>query len=475
MSASARLRLAAATIYHSVATKAAALSQWLLNAAMTANPLGIIIVALVALAGVLYYVEKRTHIFSNAWKSLAKSDFVSGMIGGVDKLYSKLKATGLLKFVAGGITGALGISSKDEIKEKIWAGMMGLLRWASTTFPFMGKIHEVLKKVHSIFEWIWSLWSAFWGWIKSAMPGAAKETARLKMEKKATNEGLYLGSDEKWYKLGSKGEKTGISASSANMAPSEKLTKLYGEYKDLPGFAEGIAQAVAKGISGIGTTIANAIKGLVLEIPGMAGLIKTIEGIQNWLEEHFPNGAGTGSGPGIADSSTTASYTNPKGDTTYQYTPSTGKVKVTDWRSPGFPTNTVNFEDLTDESAKTALEEEAKRQNLVTHASGATFHKKGIYKGIFDQYEEVIPQATASKGPGPISRALEILYGVDSNKSSAGQGSDKTEIHVHNSNDFSGMKVSNDIDIEKLMGRIDKRIREVSVAAVRDSLGQRRT
>lgn len=111
--------------------------------------------------------------------------------------------------------------------------------------------------------------------------------------------------------------------------------------------------------------------------------------------------------------------------------------------------------------------------NQTQYAIGATFKKDGLFAGRVHAPEEIIPQATAQRGAGPIARALDTLYGV----TSAGRASSSPspEVHVHNANDFSGMRVSSDIDIEKLMKEIDRRIESRSISAVHKAMGQRRT
>jgi hypothetical protein len=82
-----------------------------------------------------------------------------------------------------------------------------------------------------------------------------------------------------------------------------------------------------------------------------------------------------------------------------------------------------------------------------------------------------IAQATTIRGPGVIARALAAL---DERTASGGSGASKTEVHIHNSNDFTGLKVSSDYDLEKILQKIDKRIEAVSVEAVKRQLAQRR-
>ncbi|MFA5409919.1 MAG: phage tail tape measure protein, partial [Bacilli bacterium] len=66
---------------------------------------------------------------------------------------------------------------------------------------------------------------------------------------------------------------------------------------------------------------------------------------------------------------------------------------------------------------------------------GATFTKGGAFQGKVHEKEEIIPQATAQRGAGPIARALDTLYGVTAGSRSS-TSSQKTEVHVHNTNDF---------------------------------------
>ncbi|MFA5458002.1 MAG: phage tail tape measure protein [Synergistaceae bacterium] len=107
------------------------------------------------------------------------------------------------------------------------------------------------------------------------------------------------------------------------------------------------------------------------------------------------------------------------------------------------------------------------------YAVGATFKKDGLFAGRVHAPEEIIPQATAQRGAGPIARALDTLYGVTAGKGAS--SSPSPEVHVHNVNDFSCMRVSSDVDIEKLMKEIDRRIESRSISAVHKAMGQRRT
>jgi len=127
---------------------------------------------------------------------------------------------------------------------------------------------------------------------------------------------------------------------------------------------------------------------------------------------------------------------------------------------------------------KSGFESEAAAKEYISnqpqYAVGATFKKGGLFAGLVHEKEEIIPQATAQRGAGPIARALDTLYGVTAGSRSS-TSPQKTEVHVHNTNDFSGMRLSSDIDIEKLMKEIDRRIESKSISAVHKAMGQRRT
>ena len=68
----------AATLAHTVATKAAAAGQWLLNAAMSANPIGIVVLAIAGLVAGFIALYKNSETFRNAVNKLwtAVSQFV---------------------------------------------------------------------------------------------------------------------------------------------------------------------------------------------------------------------------------------------------------------------------------------------------------------------------------------------------------------------------------------------------------------
>lgn len=109
----AKVAATAATVAHSVATKASAAAQWLLNAAMTANPIGLVIAAIAALVAGIVLLWKKNETFRriviatwNAIKSAASAVW--------NWLVSAFKKWGLGILAA--VTGPIGILVITAVK-----------------------------------------------------------------------------------------------------------------------------------------------------------------------------------------------------------------------------------------------------------------------------------------------------------------------------------------------------------------------
>lgn len=488
---------AAANTALAASSTAASGGFWAMAAGIWAAvaPLLLIVVPLIALSAALYMVEQKTHIFSKAFKQLGKTEMAHDLldffkdvgywlkeaIKWVDSLYKMLKTTGLSKVVLGAAFGPIGLglgaasmlSGKDpgELLGWIVDQDKNIVRWIVTTFPFFARIHEILKKVLSVFEWLYSLFQSFWSWIQRAMPGAEKETARQKLEKDISGaNNATKGERTLWYDYNDKSfwtKRTDIPNGPTQKLSQGELADLYGEgrakkfvekaetYESKPGFAEGIAEAVKKGISSIGDTIAEKIKAA---FPDLAGLISSLTDLVNLLKgEGDIEKIATETTPKIVTDAASLTLPGPMGAVVRSLEHPVLKP-VANW---GFGAGQwVGNQFVGGEG----------------HAAGATFTRSGLFAGKVHSPEEIIPQAIASKGAGPISRALSVLDSVMSGQPSSVAGASSVgDIHIHNSNDFSGMKVSGNVDIQKLMAQIDKRIDSRSVEAVKKAIGQRRT
>lgn len=135
----------AAMIAGTVATYAAASAQWLLNAAMSANPIGLVILAIAALIGVLAWLVTHFEIVSKFCTSMWESPtaaiiaFMAGPIG-------------WLIYAAMGL-----IANWDQVKA--WFTLL----WEDPKAA-LGQFYDwVMSKLGGLFDWI----SEKWEWVRS--------------------------------------------------------------------------------------------------------------------------------------------------------------------------------------------------------------------------------------------------------------------------------------------------------------------
>lgn len=162
----------AATIAQNVATKAAAAGQWLLNAAMSANPIGIVVIAIAALVAGFIALYNKSETFRNA---------VNALWDAVKGAFTKIGQT------IGNIVKAVG-EKFTEIKEKIGAVWDGIKEKASTAWETIKNIVTVgimligqiisagIQIITLPFRFIWEnckdVLIAAWDKIKSVVSGA---------------------------------------------------------------------------------------------------------------------------------------------------------------------------------------------------------------------------------------------------------------------------------------------------------------
>jgi len=466
-------------------------------------------VALAALAAIILVVAYKTGVLQKAWDKFTQSaigkDIMSGLQGladfagtlidrlskwyedsgknqmlsaffalvevlgnawdYIDKIYSTMTKGGANPLVAA-LTAisasplALGMGIAKTVTGKDSGELLDYLieldqRWINyliTNFPLFGRILEILKGVKNLFEWLYSLFQSFWSWIQRAMPGAEKETARQKMVKQADREGLFRGEDigrgsGKWYRLDEYNQYR-------EATPSKKLADYEKTYNETPGFAEGIAEAVKKGISSIGDTIAEKIKAA---FPDLAGLISSLTDLVNLLKgESDIEKIATETTPKIVTDATSLTLPGPVGAMVRSLENPVLKP-VANW---GFGVGQwVGNQFVGGEG----------------HAAGATFTRGGLFAGKVHSPEEIIPQAIASKGAGPISRALGVLDSVMSGQPSS-MGAGAGEVHIHMpTQDFSGMKISSDVDFKRLLMDANKKTFDDVMKEVKKIVGPGRT
>lgn len=134
----------AAMIGHAVAAAAAKTAtvvwtgvQWLLNAALTANPIGLIIVAIAALIAIIVLIATKTTWFQTAWKvawggiktaAMAVWDWLKALPGRIGEAFKK---------IAGFITAPF--RAAFNLVSDAWNNTIGKLRWSVPSWiPVIG-------------------------------------------------------------------------------------------------------------------------------------------------------------------------------------------------------------------------------------------------------------------------------------------------------------------------------------------------
>jgi tape measure domain-containing protein len=161
VSLATRLRTTAATIGQrvatvatSAATKAAAAGQWLLNAAMTANPIGIVVVAIAALvAGLIWFftqTEIGQDIIAGAW------GFIQDAIGGVVSWFTSDVLPGFQDAIAsvGGFFTWLYETAVKPTFAFITTAAGAVVAWFQGTL--LPGIQSVLGTVGAVFTWLYT-------------------------------------------------------------------------------------------------------------------------------------------------------------------------------------------------------------------------------------------------------------------------------------------------------------------------------
>jgi tape measure domain-containing protein len=160
VSLTTRLRTTAATIGQKVATfaasaatKAAAAGQWLLNAAMTANPIGIVVVAIAALvAGLIWFftqTELGQEIIQNVWGAIQSA------IGSVVSWFTENALPWIQDAIAniGSVFSWLYETIIRPVFEGIQLVVGAVIGWLTgTLFP---GILTAVNAVGAVFTWLW--------------------------------------------------------------------------------------------------------------------------------------------------------------------------------------------------------------------------------------------------------------------------------------------------------------------------------
>jgi TP901 family phage tail tape measure protein len=189
----AKAAATAATLAHAVAAKASAAAQWLLNAALSANPIGLVVIAIAGLVAALVVAYKKSETFRNivnaAWGAIKTAavavfgfvaNYIKTWVGIIRAVLGKVKAvadsvvrffdrmrdgivsafnrvTGFLRTVAGKIKSAIGNPGRIlyEVGKDIVAGLRNGIsaawHWVTDKLKgLIGGLSKAAKKVLGI-------------------------------------------------------------------------------------------------------------------------------------------------------------------------------------------------------------------------------------------------------------------------------------------------------------------------------------
>lgn len=142
----------AGMIAASAATKIAAAAQWLFNAAMSANPIGIVIIAIVALVAAIVIAYKKSETFRDIVQAVWKAIKIA--VAAVVDWFTDNVVPLLKKYLE--LAGAYFSFLYENVIKPVWAGIKKVIEvwwaWAQTVFD---ALKVVLKVVGDTFEWLW--------------------------------------------------------------------------------------------------------------------------------------------------------------------------------------------------------------------------------------------------------------------------------------------------------------------------------
>ena len=161
----------AATVAQTVAAKAAAAGQWLLNAALNANPLGLIVIAITAVIAGLVLLWQNSETFRN----IVTGAF-NAVWGAIQAVWNWVKGNWptLLAILTGpiGVAVLLIIKNWDTIKAAFaaaWEFIKGV--WGNVVGFFKGIWDGIVNAFKAVGSWFGNIFTNAWNGIKAVFSG----------------------------------------------------------------------------------------------------------------------------------------------------------------------------------------------------------------------------------------------------------------------------------------------------------------
>jgi phage-related protein len=266
-----------------VATKAWAAAQWLLNVAMTANPIGLIVAAIVGLVAIVVVAYKKFGWFrklvATVWKGIQAG--VKGVVGFVKRNWKNILAI---------LTGPIGIAVRiitanwDKIvrtAKALWRGLVKI--WHAITGAISGAAKAIWKNVVSRFnntkarvvgiaKAIWTFLKKVWHAIQDVVVGVASAIVREVVSRFNTTKDRVVGVAKAIWSFLTKAwkaiQRVVVGAATAIW---RELVSRFNATKDR---VVGAAKAIWNGVKAAFNAVKNAVLGLGRSI---GGAISTVQ------------------------------------------------------------------------------------------------------------------------------------------------------------------------------------------------------
>ena len=249
--------------FNAVSTIAAA-KQWLLNAAMNANPIMLVVTAIGALVGALTWFFTQTETGRQIWSSFTQ--FLGSCVQGIIGFFQQLP----------GMIGGF-FQSAAQFAQTAWSGITGFFSgiWTAITTTASNAATMIGGFLQSAFTFVQGVWSGItgffsgiWNAVTSAASAAGSAIGGFLQAAASTVRGIWGGItgffSGIWNGIvsGVQGAVSGISG-----AFTGAINAVKGAFNGLVSFVQGIWNT----ISGIINTVKNAVGGAVSAVTGLFG------------------------------------------------------------------------------------------------------------------------------------------------------------------------------------------------------------
>ena len=441
-----------AKIANTVATTGATAAQWLLNAAMTANPLGIVIMAIVGLIAILYVLEKKFGVVSAAWAMFSNSGLGKGVFAQLEsakKLVSDIGSQ-FMKGNSGGaikmVLEAVAMASPIGMLVKLTLFMVDFMRKIWVNSAWLNKAFAtglaIWQKMTDFFTWLLNLIKALEQYLKDGL-GITKQEKKSKLDEAAEKADVQWDANQQaWVKgnVPASNPKSGVSPETL-----ERLELLRTDWEKAP-----------SGISGIWSGVAGSIKDALS--PVLTPLADVLKKLADWLGAGEDDAEEKEKIKDIVDPKTGIGK---QGSTITTPGVSSGSGGLTTPRLFVPPNTPVTFPSLTAPTTPETFPKMA-RGGPIT-ASGSLIGHGG---------EEMNPAQVVAGGKTTLERINEMISGGSMRGSAAASpisvGNVNVDVHID--------KIESGSDIDSLISKMSDQAADKLLFALRnklDNLGQR--